>query len=135
MGDSNSFCMNPAIADARITVVEPTLFTIRNSAGKELVLGFDGDVLTCSGDLAMDSAAKLFFQFVFQEVMEAKNQHTPSITKEEFEKRYAGRSNVTVEWLHQNNLHAVACECDESDCEGWCMARCSDGHVGVVVED
>jgi len=44
------------------------------------------------------------------------------MTKQEFEKSYADKSGVTIEWLHQNNQHAVRCNCECSNCNGWMMA-------------
>ena len=46
------------------------------------------------------------------------------MTKEEFEKGYAKRSGVTVEWLHFKNQFAIPCDCGESGCYGWQMANC-----------
>ena len=41
--------------------------------------------------------------------------------KQEFEKQYAESSGVTVEWLHQNGLFALPCECEYDKCKGWRM--------------
>jgi hypothetical protein len=43
------------------------------------------------------------------------------MTKDEFEKMYAEKSKVTVEWLHQQKQIAVLCQCGELDCKGWKM--------------
>ena len=43
------------------------------------------------------------------------------MTKEEFEKGYAERSGVTVEWLHSKGQGAVPCNCDYELCDGWQM--------------
>lgn len=44
------------------------------------------------------------------------------MTKEEFESKYAERSGITVEWLHEHGRFAVPCECGHSDCKGWQMS-------------
>ena len=41
--------------------------------------------------------------------------------KDEFEKGYAKRSGVTVEWLHDHNQFGVPCDCGEDGCDGWQM--------------
>lgn len=43
------------------------------------------------------------------------------LTKEQFERRYASRSCVTVQWLHEQGQGAVECDCKEKDCPGWKM--------------
>jgi hypothetical protein len=43
------------------------------------------------------------------------------MTKTKFEQGYAERSDVTVEWLHEQGLEAVPCDCEEPDCKGWQM--------------
>jgi len=43
------------------------------------------------------------------------------MTKDEFEKGYAERSGVTVDWLHSYNQFGVPCDCGEDGCEGWQM--------------
>lgn len=45
------------------------------------------------------------------------------MTKEEFEKGYAERSGVTVEWLESQGRSADPCDCGEDICEGWQMAH------------
>jgi hypothetical protein len=44
-----------------------------------------------------------------------------TITKDEFERQYAARSGVTVEWLHAHGMHAAQCACDYAGCQGWGM--------------
>jgi len=39
----------------------------------------------------------------------------------EFEKGYAERSGVTVEWLHARNRFGVPCDCGWDNCKGWQM--------------
>lgn len=43
------------------------------------------------------------------------------MTRDEFERAYAERSGVTVEWLHDHDRHAYPCICGGSDCGGWQM--------------
>jgi len=43
------------------------------------------------------------------------------MTKYEFEKEYAERSKVTVEWLHDHDQFAMPCTCGENGCNGWQM--------------
>jgi len=43
------------------------------------------------------------------------------VTKEEFEKGYAERSNVTIEWLRERHREAVPCDCGDELCQGWQM--------------
>lgn len=45
------------------------------------------------------------------------------MTKEDFEKEYAKKSNVTVEWLHKKHEGAIPCECGEEGCKGWQMVN------------
>lgn len=45
------------------------------------------------------------------------------MTKDEFEKEYALRSKVSVEWLHQQGQIAMPCDCGETGCEGWKMTQ------------
>jgi hypothetical protein len=45
------------------------------------------------------------------------------MTKDDFEKQYAEKSNVTVEWLHENHQGAIPCECGEDGCKGWQMVN------------
>jgi hypothetical protein len=40
-----------------------------------------------------------------------------------FERAYAERSGVTVEWLHERGEEVRPCVCDWDDCQGWQMAR------------
>lgn len=37
----------------------------------------------------------------------------------EFERAYADRSGVTVEWLRQHGRVVVPCRCGAPGCEGW----------------
>lgn len=41
------------------------------------------------------------------------------MSAEEFERRYAGRSGVTVEWLRSRGRIVVPCDCGDEQCEGW----------------
>jgi len=41
------------------------------------------------------------------------------VTAEEFERRYAERSGVTVEWLREMGRVVVPCDCGDRICEGW----------------
>jgi hypothetical protein len=41
------------------------------------------------------------------------------ITAEEFERRYAERSGMTVEGLRELGRVVRPCDCDYEDCEGW----------------
>lgn len=45
------------------------------------------------------------------------------MTKDEFEKGYAERSGVTVDWLHDHGQFGAPCDCGESGCRGWQMKR------------
>ena len=45
------------------------------------------------------------------------------MTRQEFEQGYAERSKVTVEWLHEQNQHAIPCVCDDELCKGWQMVN------------
>lgn len=45
------------------------------------------------------------------------------MTADEFERGYAERSGVTVEWLHENGREVRPCDCDNDVCEGWQMAH------------
>lgn len=47
--------------------------------------------------------------------------HGALMTKYEFECDYAIRSGVTLDWLHQNGMMAVECDCGEQGCRGWKM--------------
>ena len=41
------------------------------------------------------------------------------ISAEEFEREYAERSGVTVEWLREHGRVVRPCDCGEDGCEGW----------------
>lgn len=44
------------------------------------------------------------------------------MTKQEYEESFAKENNTTVEWLHENDLHAVESDCDCGvRCGGWGM--------------
>lgn len=43
----------------------------------------------------------------------------PLITAEEFERAYAERGGVTVEWLRAQGRIVAPCDCREEGCEGW----------------
>lgn len=43
------------------------------------------------------------------------------ISKEDFEKTYAEKSNLTVEQLNLLGLHAELCDCGDQLCKGWAM--------------
>ena len=43
------------------------------------------------------------------------------MTKDEFEKRYAKESNLTVNDLNQLGLQSEVCVCGEDECPGWQM--------------
>lgn len=45
------------------------------------------------------------------------------MTVEQFEREYAERSGVTVEFLRQWGRHGELCDCDEEICEGFQMAH------------
>ncbi|HKZ77718.1 MAG TPA: hypothetical protein VJ124_05290 [Pyrinomonadaceae bacterium] len=45
------------------------------------------------------------------------------MTRKEFEQGYAERSGVTVEWLHEQNQHAIPCDCGDDLCKGWQMVN------------
>jgi hypothetical protein len=45
------------------------------------------------------------------------------VTSEEFEAAYAGRSGVSVGFLHSRGRYAERCDCGEPDCEGWAMGH------------
>lgn len=42
-----------------------------------------------------------------------------TLTADEFERAYAERSGVTVEWLRKQGLTVRPCDCGEEGCEGW----------------
>lgn len=43
------------------------------------------------------------------------------MTKEEFVKKYAENSGLTVKKLYELGLYAEQCDCDEKGCKGWRM--------------
>jgi len=43
--------------------------------------------------------------------------------RKQFEKRYAKRSGVSVEFLHSWGRFAERCRCEEDHCEGWTMGH------------
>jgi len=43
------------------------------------------------------------------------------MTKDEFEKGYATRSGVTVEWLYKHGNFGIPCDCGKAGCAGWQM--------------
>mgnify|MGYP001558274495 CR=1 FL=1 len=45
-----------------------------------------------------------------------------TITKEEFERRYAEESHVTLAYLRAYNRIALPCDCKYKTCDGWYMA-------------
>jgi len=45
------------------------------------------------------------------------------LTKGAFERAYAQRSHVTVEFLHQHRRVGKPCDCREDGCDGWQMAH------------
>ena len=45
------------------------------------------------------------------------------MTREEFEQGYEERSKVAVEWLHEQNQHAIPCDCGDVLCQGWQMVN------------
>jgi len=45
------------------------------------------------------------------------------MTREEFERYYAGNSGIPVEKLRELGLHAEPCDCDDETCLGWAMDR------------
>ena len=55
--------------------------------------------------------------------MNADERRLPRLTLEEFERLYAEKLGMTVDQLHAEGLHAVACgpECDYEKCHGWKM--------------
>ena len=54
------------------------------------------------------------------------------MTKDEFEKGYAERSNVTVDWLHEHDQFAIPCDCGESECRGWQMIHLKEDEAGLI---
>jgi hypothetical protein len=49
----------------------------------------------------------------------AYGNRRPSMTADEFERAYAERSGVTVEWLREQGRVVRSCDCGERGCEGW----------------
>jgi len=45
------------------------------------------------------------------------------MTLDEFEKRYAKWSNLTVKQLRAFDLQGIPCDCNESGCNGWQMTH------------
>lgn len=43
------------------------------------------------------------------------------MTLDEFEKRYAEFSNLTVKQLRAFGLQGIPCDCNENGCNGWQM--------------
>lgn len=43
----------------------------------------------------------------------------PALTAAEFERAYAERSEVTVEWLRAQGRVVRRCKCGDEMCEGW----------------
>lgn len=50
-----------------------------------------------------------------------KGWPTAPATVADFESRYADRSGVSVQWLHENGRWGAPCDCEESGCEGFQM--------------
>ena len=48
------------------------------------------------------------------------------LTKEEFEKAYAFRSDMTPDQVAELGLAAMPCDCGEDDCKGWAMQNASN---------
>lgn len=64
----------------------------------------------------------------YEEVMEARKTAAEIAQRaeiESFERRYAERSGVTVEFLHEHGRFGAVCDydCDYEDCEGFYMAH------------
>lgn len=59
------------------------------------------------------------------------------MTEEEFEKRYAEGSDITVERLHELGQFAVPCDCGDETCEGWAMVsrRIIKDHVKLYIRE
>jgi len=47
------------------------------------------------------------------------NKELQEMTRDEFEKQYADKSGVTIEWLHEQGQFASPCYCGEEGCDGW----------------
>ena len=48
------------------------------------------------------------------------------LSKEQFEEEYAKKSGVTIDWLRDNGLRVVFCNCGEAGCKGWQMRTAGD---------
>lgn len=48
---------------------------------------------------------------------------TEPVTLDEFEREYAKRSKVTVQYLHDNGRFGEPCDCWERGCQGWKMVQ------------
>jgi hypothetical protein len=58
------------------------------------------------------------------------------MTAEEFARRYAERSGVTVAWLEEHGRAPVPCGCGADECEGWQMTirrSIIEEHVNAVL--
>ena len=49
----------------------------------------------------------------------AKNK----LSKEDFERKYAEKSGVTVEYLRVHRQVAIPCDCEDPICSGWQMVN------------
>ena len=56
------------------------------------------------------------------------------MTRKEFEERYAQRSGMPVERLHELGLTAKPCVCGEEGCQGWQMTSDRAFKVDVTIE-
>ncbi len=50
-----------------------------------------------------------------------------SMTKEEFEKRYANNSDLTIEEVHNQGFYVEPCDCGHEKCNGWQMVFKKNG--------
>ena len=57
------------------------------------------------------------------------------MTLEQFERGYARRSDVTVEWLHARNQFGVPCDCEEPGCKGWQMKHIEERNENQTATD
>lgn len=55
----------------RLTPGPNRTITFKNEAGEEAILDYSGDSITYSGDLPVDEAARLFFTYVQDFILEA----------------------------------------------------------------
>lgn len=56
---------------------------------------------------------------------------TDPFTREDFEREYAKRSNMTVDELRLY-FHALKCDCGDELCEGWAMVQLDfTNHRGI----